>query len=894
MVGLLLGAAIPADAEAGSAGRYVGDLQLSDLPPEPRPAAAPGDLDNTGAYVNTSTLSANVTSNTGAITNAATGTWNGDIDLGANTATGRISNAGAWSGDWNNSGGTLDNSGHVTGDVANASGTFTNEGTVGASLANGAAATNSGKIGGLVSNSGDFVNNAAGAIAGGLANTGTATNNGLIVGGVNQSGVFTNNTGAMIEGGLTNAGGTSVNNGSIAGGATISAGGMTNNAKVEGAVTLDGASAKLVNNGAIDGAVGNQAASASFVNNATGVVGGAGTSAGTTTNSGEMLGGVANSNIFTNDSTGVIAGGLANGAGTATNNGAVTGGAAVTGGTLVNNGQLAGATAVSGAGALANNGAILGTITNSGNFVNNSAGVVTGALTNSGKTVNGGALQGGVQNSGSFTNNALGVVAGGLSNTAGSTANAGAIQGGAVVTGGELANSGSIAGGLDNSATVKSTGTISGVIIDKGELLVGDGPATSGAKLKILPGSTVTGPLTVPVDLGAGKANFVSAAGASVGGASVVLSGALANPDKTYWGALAYSDTPIALSATSAAALAALSNPLYAYTDPTGEGIVQTINPGLAATAASHASAILTTMNTSFFGDPSYFLRAPVDPTPNLVAGSVWSRGVGAEMVISGASSAGAVGSFNASRLDTHLAGAEFGAEAGLFNIENSGMSLHFGVTGGEAFASTSDRDLAAATGNTRAPFVGGYAALAGNGFFGVLQARHSWFDMALTNASLEVVDQQQSAEGMTYSAEAGYHLGAAGGVFVEPSAGLYLSRFRIGSEATNVGVLSFGALRSELGRLTLRTGTSLTVGPVELEPYLAGSLWREWQGATTVSIPGGPTLAQAGIGGFEEASLGVSSSIAKLGLTTYAQLDYRIGDLVRGWGVTGGARYNF
>ena len=930
MVGLLLGGIACDEAAAQNASGYVGDFSFSNASESSASAPAPDltatsgttvltgthtysqvnigagatvvnngttadDLNNAGSFSNNAVYTANVASNTGTITNTTTGTWNGDINVGANTATGRVINQRTWSGTWSNSGGSLDNQNTMTGEVSNASGSFTNEGTVGAGLTNNGTATNNGVISGAVNNASIFVNSATGSVVGALTNTGTATNNGLLSGGVVQGGAFTNNASGVVDGGLSNGKGPTTNGGVINGGVDVSAGSVTNNATISGGVVLQGPTAVLANNATINGAVQNQSPTSQFVNNAGATVNGALTNAGATTNSGTIVGLTTNTGDLTNQGHGWLEAGLTSTAGSVVSDASLTGATSISGGTLTNNGTVSALT-ISGTGSVTNNDIILGATANSATLVNNSSGFLEGALKNAvgGVATNSGSIDGGVSNSGTFTNNAAGTVALGLTNSAGLTSNAGAISGGAVVTGGLLTTSGTIVGGLTNSGIVDATGAITGVITNTGTLAIGDGTAKLGQTLTIGAGSTVTGVISIPVDLSAGKIDFLSATGANLTAAKANLTGVLTNPGNAYWGSLAYSHVPLTLTPASLAALTALSSPLYAYTDPTGEKLVQTINPGLAATALNHASAMLTAMDTAFFGNPGDFLRAPADPAPNLMSAAVWSRGGGADMTLDASSTAGSAPAFNAAQFNTRIAGFQNGIEEGLFNIENSGLSLHVGLTGGEVFGSTSDANLQGATGKTTAPFLGGYAALTGNGLYSVFQARYTQLDMTINEPALGVVNQTQRAQGMTYSGEAGYHVAVMDEFYIEPSAALYLSRLEVGNEATNVGALTFGQLQDELGRLSLRVGTVFSTAQVTFSPYVLGSLWRALDGGGVTYIPGGPAITQSNVGMFEQASVGFSATIAKTGLTAYAQGDFRVGADVHGWGATGGLRYSF
>lgn len=929
LAGLMLGASA---ADVALADGYSGDFHFSDLPAQTSSAApAPvlnttsgvttltgnndfsavnngagatlinngvtkDDLNNAGTLINTGTYTANIVGNTSTITNTQTGHWNGDLLPNANGPLGHIVNEGAWTGVLNNAGGSIDNTGTLTGDVVNTTGILTNEGTITGVVSNGGTATNSAKIQGSVTNTSNFVNNAAGSVGGDLVNAGTATNNGTIVGKVQQGGAFTNNSGAVVLGGLSNGKGATTNNGTIEGGVSASAGSVTNNGLIKGGAQVQGPAVNFSNNGTISGAVADTGASSTFNNNAKGIIAGSLTIGAltTATNSGQALAGVTNSGAFTNDATGYVAGGLVNAAGTATNNGEIDAGATLTGGTLVNNNILMGDVTASATSVMTNNKQLNGLLTNAGKYTNNAAGYITGGVSNTGSVVNNGVIVKGVTNSGDFANNAGATVGAGLVNNGGTAFNGGVINGGATVTSGTLTTIGTVNGGVTDKSIVNATGTISGAIVNTGAFNVGDGTTTLGEKLTVTAGSSIKGLVNIPVDLATGRSNFLSAKGVDVSGATVNLGGVLANPKRAYFGAIQFSDTTIAIDSSVYKSLKSISDLLYAYSISNGDAVTQTINPGLAATAGNQASALLTAINSSFFTDPSPFLRAPVDPTPNLFYGDVWARSAVSSSTIGSLSTAGAAPSFNAASMNVRLAGAQFGLDGGLFNIQNSGMSAHFGFTGGEIAASSSDANLPGATARTKIPFGGIYATLGGNGFFGALQARYGRFDMVLNDPALAVFNQSQRAAGMTYSAEAGYNIPLGDGMFIEPSAGFYASRMKVDGQTTNLGTLTFGALNSDLGRFSLRAGADYQLGRFAVQPYVVGGVWHEFRGGVTTSIPNGPTINQSSLGTFEQVGLGFSATIAKLGLTVYAQGDGRFGPNMRGFGATAGLKYTF
>jgi outer membrane autotransporter protein len=190
-------------------------------------------------------------------------------------------------------------------------------------------------------------------------------------------------------------------------------------------------------------------------------------------------------------------------------------------------------------------------------------------------------------------------------------------------------------------------------------------------------------------------------------------------------------------------------------------------------------------------------------------------------------------------------------------------------------------------------PFVGAYAALSGLGFTGRVEARYNVIDMQLTNAPLAVYGQNQRAAGMSYAAKGSYRI-PAGALYVEPSAGLSLSRLAIDDQATNVGDLSFGLARLTLGHAGLKIGGDFSQGALAWQPFAMASVWREWLSGATISVPQGPTITSTGLGNFAEVGFGASATLAHTGLSGFGQGAWAFGPKISGLAATGGLKFDF
>ena len=584
-------------------------------------------------------------------------------------------------------------------------------------------------------------------------------------------------------------------------------------------------------------------------------------------------------------------------------------------------------------------------------------GTVTDDLNNAGSVMNYGVYNANVaSNTGAITNFASGAWNGNAVNTGGTIENDGLWTGSLTNIAGTLTNNGTIAGnvvasgGTVNSftstsaivgnvtlpgspAVMNALGVITGnvnVMADpngfyQGVFRVGDGsgmlnPIGSTPKTLTVNGS-VSGPITMPVDLATGNSNYIKVNG-STSGASIALAGALTNPNNLLWtkapnGTLIYSNASIPLTAASNQLLAGASRyGLYDYVPtPGANGIAQEVKLGVVASPANQISALITGLNTSFFQNATAFLGSPANPTPNMLYGGVWSRGGGAEITTETTSTGGGYYAGSAdSRFQTSLGGVQFGIDEGVYNINASGINAHLGITGGQVWGySTLNRSndpyaLLNVSGNAGMPFYGLYAAVTGQGFAGTVQWRHNAFDMNLNNADLGLYNTSLHASGNTFSADAAYTVPLAYNFFVTPSAAVFVSNTSINDLYASPFVapgtwFSFDNLNNTLLRAGLRVGTVYPFNDnMVVQPYVSGNFWHEFDGTTTTrfnqlssaglsTLPG---ISSTGVGTFGQFSIGFSTQSPKSGFTSFVQADLQTGSNIQGWGLTAGLRYSY
>ncbi len=590
-----------------------------------------------------------------------------------------------------------------------------------------------------------------------------------------------------------------------------------------------------------------------------------------------------------------------------------------------------------------------------GSIVN--LGTITDDLNNAGSVMNYGVYNANVaSNTGAIANFASGAWNGNAINTGGTIENDGLWTGSLTNIAGTLTNNGQIvgnvvaSGGTVNSFTpnsaivgnvtlpgspalVNALGVITGnvnVMPDsngfyQGVFRVGDGsgvlnPIGSTPKTLTVNGS-VSGPITMPVDLANGNSNFIRVNG-STSGASIALAGALTNPNNLLWtkapnGTLFYSNAAIPLTAASSQLLAGASRyGLYDYVPTLGaNGIAQELKLGVVASPANQISALITGLNTSFFQNAAAFLGSPANPTPNMLYGGVWSRGGGAELTTETTSTGGGYYAGSAdSRFQTSLGGVQFGIDEGVYNINASGINAHFGVTGGQVWGySTLNRSndpyaLLNVSGNAGMPFYGLYAAVTGQGFAGTVQWRHNTFDMNLNNAALGLNNTSLNASGNTFSADAAYTVPLAYNFSVTPSAAVFVSNTSINDLYASPFVapgtwFAFDNLNNTLLRAGLRVGTVYPFNDnIVVQPYVSGDFWHEFDGTTTTrfnqlssaglaTLPG---ISSTGVGTFGQFSIGFSTQSPKLGFTSFVQAELQTGSNIQGWGLTAGLRYSY
>jgi opacity protein-like surface antigen len=389
--------------------------------------------------------------------------------------------------------------------------------------------------------------------------------------------------------------------------------------------------------------------------------------------------------------------------------------------------------------------------------------------------------------------------------------------------------------------------------------------------------------------------------------------------------------------ATSSARAETCSVPTF----PTGN--VATV-ASIATSVAANIASNIATANTAFLTQSTAFVNAPSDPKPDQQGSGVWTRAVVGQVDVKSASS-NSVGlqlppgttiatasepcsttvrsSFNGiqlgmdiSRLNIDSWNIHVGAMAGSLYLNNSVIG---GAPLNVSFVGTTTSQVPFDS-SAQVPFIGAYLAVTRDGFFADLLLRGDAYQTNLNSPGLNIYTQNMNARGLSVSGSAGYNyqIPNTNGWFIEPSAGLLVSRVTVdpvhlaGSpslfDSVVPGTETFDDIVDIIGRLGFRVGTSFVLGNLNVQPFAAASVWHDFAGDASAHFATCPGCAAIGpnpaaltdafsgtnIGTYGQYSLGVASAIANTGWIGFVRADYRNGPNLSGWDGTGGIRYQF
>jgi opacity protein-like surface antigen len=392
--------------------------------------------------------------------------------------------------------------------------------------------------------------------------------------------------------------------------------------------------------------------------------------------------------------------------------------------------------------------------------------------------------------------------------------------------------------------------------------------------------------------------------------------------------------TALAALLTSTAAMANCSGTgALAVPGPTG---VSPFLPFAAGGAVSSLISAINTANTAFLTQSTAFISAPPNPAPGQEGGGVWGRAIGGEMTTKGTtitSNVQAVGlpvpgeiTCNTENKLT-FAGTQVGTD--IANLNVNGWNLHVGATVG--YIGAKSRDVSSPgpldpLGGTfqdslQVPFIGLYAAATKGGFFIDGQIRRDFYQNSVSDPLVSGINNQKlDARGLAFSGNIGYNMPLQNNWFIEPSAGIVISKVKVDPlNVVGTGISNFPApgtfpgqlriddIESTLARLSIRGGTVFTSGNMIWSPFATLSVYHEFQGAISsafdgalvtqaLGIPGQPSgnISSSNIGTYGQVGVGISGQVANTGFLGYIRADYRDGDNIHGYSVNGGIRYQF
>jgi outer membrane autotransporter protein len=351
--------------------------------------------------------------------------------------------------------------------------------------------------------------------------------------------------------------------------------------------------------------------------------------------------------------------------------------------------------------------------------------------------------------------------------------------------------------------------------------------------------------------------------------------------------------------------------------------------------AVSSLISSINTLNTAFLTQSTAFIGAPGNPRPNQEGGGVWSRGIGGDITtksttsstytLGGAPLTGSINCNNESNL--RFAGVQAGTDMATLNW--NGWNIHIGSMVGYVGAKAKDQSTAGVInplGGTletkfEVPFAGVYAAATYGGFFVDGQVRFDYIQTRLNDPRVNgLFDQGLDARGVSGTLNLGYNYQLGNGWFIEPSAGVIVSRVEV--DPLNVvgtlvllnnagfappGRLQIDDIKSTLGRLSIRTGTTIVTDKVVWQPFATASVYHEFEDNSTASYRTDPAtsailglppitsaLTTSRVGTYGQFALGVAGQLVGTGWLGYIRGDYRIGDNIEGYSVNGGLRYQF
>ena len=346
-------------------------------------------------------------------------------------------------------------------------------------------------------------------------------------------------------------------------------------------------------------------------------------------------------------------------------------------------------------------------------------------------------------------------------------------------------------------------------------------------------------------------------------------------------------------------------------------------------------TSVISTANTAFLTSTTAFVSAPGDAAPDQQGGGIWIRGIAGSVDTKANSSFnGSVyytginpsnqpvsGSSNcATKVDQDFHGFQAGHDIATLNDSVFGANWHFGVTAGYMESKFHDATQGGTlAGDFQVPFAGVYAAFSRGNLLADFQARADYYQGELNDpAANAIVNQRVDARGYSLTGNIGYRVDVPNtSWFVEPSVGGVYSHVSVDPinvtgtwlassqwPGTLPGRVQIGDVDSELGRASVRVGTTFTSGNIIAQPFFAASVYHEFAGDVTSTLSQGPfkssipgynlaaNISTSRVGTYEQFGVGSAFQLANTGWLGYARVDWRTGDYLEGFTANLGVRY--
>jgi opacity protein-like surface antigen len=357
-------------------------------------------------------------------------------------------------------------------------------------------------------------------------------------------------------------------------------------------------------------------------------------------------------------------------------------------------------------------------------------------------------------------------------------------------------------------------------------------------------------------------------------------------------------------------------------------------------------TSTINTINTAFLTQSSAFVSAPGNPRPDQQGGGAWARGLDGSvdttvnstgtLIAPGIATTGEQHCHTITRQD--YSGVQVGQDISVLNHAGSGSNWHLGLTAGYLEARTKDitpggtftnpntfpvvgmptftTPPGSLVENSNIPFVGIYTAYTKGSFFADAQARWDFVQNSLTDPNNGLFGQRLDARNFSVTGNLGYNIALRDKWFIEPSAGFVWSQTSV--DPLNVaGVLTAGGfiargsvtvddVDSALGRASLSIGRTIAGDRITWQPFFTASVYHEFMGdvtaVSTIAGTGNPSIEGAvltskstgGVGTYGQFTLGTAAVLNNTGWLGYARFDYRTGEEIDGWSISGGLRYQF